>query len=116
FFQKNGARVANQQVLYKHTYVRNETEIELPFPIVAKPNREGSTIGITFAENKEALLDGIDAAFQHDETVLLEEYIAGTEVTVAVMGNQGEEIALPVVEIVPKNKYYDYEAKYSAGG
>lgn len=115
FFERAGARIAKQQVLYKHAYTRGQEEMTLPFPVVVKPNQEGSTIGITFAENHQELLDGIDAAFKLDETVLLEEFINGKEVTVAVMGNRGEEKALPVVEIVPKNKYYDYEAKYAAG-
>lgn len=115
FFARDGARVAQQQVLYKHSYDRKQTEITLPFPIVVKPNQEGSTIGITFAHNQDELRDGIDQAFELDETVLLEEFINGKEVTVAVMGNRGKEKALPVVEIVPKNKYYDYEAKYGAG-
>ncbi|NEU31106.1 D-alanine--D-alanine ligase [bacterium LRH843] len=116
FFERVGARIAKQQVLYKHAYEHNKTEINLPFPTVVKPNQEGSTIGITFAENREELLTGIAKAFKLDETVLLEEFIDGIEVTVAVLGNRGKEKALPVVEIVPKNKYYDYEAKYSIGG
>lgn len=115
FFARNGTRTAKEQVLYRHSYEREKMEISLPFPLVVKPNQEGSTIGITFAENMEQLLDGIEEAFKLDETVLIEEFISGREVTVAVMGNRGQEKALPVVEIVPKNKYYDYEAKYAAG-
>ncbi|MDV2683431.1 D-alanine--D-alanine ligase [Alkalihalophilus lindianensis] len=115
FFEREGTRVAKQHVLYKHSYDKQATKIEIPYPIVVKPNQEGSTIGITFAENEEELFNGIEAAFELDETVLLEEFIKGREVTVAVMGNKGKEKALPVVEIVPKNKYYDYEAKYAVG-
>ncbi|WEG18315.1 D-alanine--D-alanine ligase [Alkalihalophilus pseudofirmus] len=115
FFEREGTRIAKQHVLYKHAYDPETTAIEIPFPVVVKPNQEGSTIGITFAENEEELLNGIEEAFKLDETVLLEEFIKGREVTVAVMGNKGREKALPVVEIVPKNKYYDYEAKYAAG-
>jgi D-alanine-D-alanine ligase len=115
FFEREGTRVAKQHVLYKHSYDQQATKIEIPYPIVVKPNQEGSTIGITFAENEEELFNGIEAAFELDETVLLEEFIKGREVTVAVMGNKGKEKALPVVEIVPKNKYYDYEAKYAVG-
>ncbi|WP_088102241.1 D-alanine--D-alanine ligase family protein [Halalkalibacter urbisdiaboli] len=116
FFAREGTRVAKEQVLYKHHYKRESFETSIPFPVVVKPNQEGSTIGLTIAEDQEALLNGIDEAFRLDETVLLEEFIAGKEVTVAVMGNRGSEKALPVVEIVPKNKYYDYESKYAAGG
>ncbi|ERN54146.1 D-alanine--D-alanine ligase [Alkalihalophilus marmarensis] len=115
FFEREGTRIAKQHVLYKHSYNPETTAIEIPFPVVVKPNQEGSTIGITFAENEEELVNGIEEAFKLDETVLLEEFIKGREVTVAVMGNKGREKALPVVEIVPKNKYYDYEAKYAVG-
>lgn len=116
FFEKVGARVARGQVLYKHSYDEKATEIYLPLPVVVKPNQEGSTIGVTIAETERELREGIEKAFDYDETVLIEEWIDGTEVTVAVMGKQGEERALPVIEIVPKNKFYDYESKYSAGG
>lgn len=116
FFAREGARVAKEIVVYKHRYDEQSFSVDLPFPLVVKPNQEGSTIGVTFAENEDELREGIKKAFEHDETVLIEEYIEGTEVTVAVMGKQGEEKALPVVEIVPKNKYYDYESKYSVGG
>ncbi|WP_100407183.1 D-alanine--D-alanine ligase family protein [Bacillus solitudinis] len=116
FFAREGTRVAKEQVLYKHQYSRETFETTISFPVVVKPNQEGSTIGITIAEEEETLLNGIDEAFRYDETVLLEEFISGKEVTVAVMGNRGSEKALPVVEIVPKSKYYDYEAKYAAGG
>ncbi len=116
FFAREGARVAMEHVIYKHSYDRDEIKVDLPFPVVVKPNQEGSTIGVTFASNEEELHAGIEKAFQHDDTVLIEELIEGIEVTVAVMGKQGEERALPVVEIVPKNKHYDYESKYSVGG
>ncbi|WP_100372670.1 D-alanine--D-alanine ligase [Bacillus sp. FJAT-45037] len=115
FFEQEGTRVAKQHVLYKHSYNKEATKVEIPYPLVVKPNQEGSTIGITFANNEEELLNGIESAFKLDETVLIEEFISGKEVTVAVMGNRGSEKALPVVEIVPKNKYYDYEAKYAVG-
>ncbi|WP_096200968.1 D-alanine--D-alanine ligase family protein [Bacillus sp. FJAT-45350] len=115
FFQREGIRVAKERVLYKHNYKKDAAEINFPFPAVVKPNQEGSTIGITFANNQEELKQGIEAAFKHDDTVLVEEFVSGREVTVAVLGQKGEEKALPVVEIVSKNTYYDYEAKYAPG-
>lgn len=115
FFHKNGIRVAQEMVVYKHNYDKGQFNWDTNFPAVVKPNQEGSTIGLTIAQNEQELLDGIEEAFKFDDTVLVEEFIDGVEVTVAVMGNKGEEKALPVVEIVPKNKYYDYEAKYAPG-
>ncbi|OLO42598.1 D-alanine--D-alanine ligase [Alkalihalophilus pseudofirmus] len=115
FFHKNGIRVAQEMVVYKHSFQKDEFKWNTTFPAVVKPNQEGSTIGLTIAQNEQELMEGIEEAFRFDDTVLIEEFIDGIEVTVAVMGNKGEEKALPVVEIVPKNKYYDYEAKYAPG-
>ncbi|NSL53343.1 D-alanine--D-alanine ligase family protein [Calidifontibacillus erzurumensis] len=113
--EKAGMRVAKDQTLNNETFNRDEFKLQLEFPVVVKPVREGSTIGLTIAYNEEELLEGIEKAFQHDEDILIEEFIKGMEVTVAVWGKKGDEQALPVIEIVPKNKYYDYEAKYAPG-
>lgn len=115
FFKKAGIRVADDVVVEKHRYDETRFQLDLNFPVVIKPSREGSTIGLTIANNDDELNDGIKEAFKYDETVLIEEYIKGREVTVAVMGEKGKEQALPVVEIIPKNAYYDYEAKYTPG-
>ncbi|GAF65327.1 D-alanine--D-alanine ligase [Bacillus sp. TS-2] len=115
FFAQAGTRIAKDLVVYKRSYNKNSFEHSFSFPVVVKPNQEGSTIGITIAQNDDELKEGIEKAFQWDQTVLVEEFISGKEVTVAVMGNQGKEKALPVVEIISKNDFYDYEAKYSTG-
>ena len=111
----SGIRLAKDLVLNKSDDYRS---IDLPFgyPVVVKPNSEGSTIGLTIAQNEDELISGIEEAFRFDQTVILEEFISGTEVTVAVMGSKGNVKSLPVVEIVPKNAYYDYESKYAEGG
>lgn len=116
FFKNAGIRTAQELVLEKKLYDESKLEVPFGFPVVVKPNHEGSTIGLTIAKNKEEMLSGIAAAFLHDHTVLVEEFIAGKEVTVGVMGDKGKVKALPVVEIVPKNAYYDYESKYAEGG
>jgi D-alanine-D-alanine ligase len=88
----------------------------LKLPIVVKPVSGGSSIGMSIAYSKKDLIKALDSAFKYDDTVLLEEYIKGTEITGAVLGNQKLE-ALPIIEIVPSEKYdfFDYEAKYTAG-
>lgn len=111
-----GIRVAKDQALNAETFARENFVLEIDYPVVVKPASEGSTIGITIAGNEQELLTGIEEGFKHDEDVLIEEFIAGIEVTVAVLGKTGAEQALPVIEIVPKNKFYDYEAKYAPGG
>lgn len=84
-------------------------------PVIVKPNREGSTVGITMVEEESALEVALQEAFRYDTTILVERYIKGIELTVPVMGNEDPE-ALPVIQIIPKNKYYDFESKYALGG
>ncbi|WNF38001.1 D-alanine--D-alanine ligase [Bacillaceae bacterium IKA-2] len=114
-FGLKGIRIANEKVVEKYSFVKQDFSHSLDYPVVVKPNHEGSTIGLTIAQNKAELLTGIKAAFDHDHVVLLEEFISGREVTIAVLGNKGSTKALPIVEIVPKNAYYDYESKYAPG-
>lgn len=84
---------------------------------VVKPVHEGSALGVHIVEHAEELAPALDEAFQHDTHVLVERFISGTEVTVAVMGGSFPE-ALPVIEIVPQESsaFYDFEAKYATGG
>lgn len=114
-FGLQGIRVANEKIVEKYSFVEHDFSHSLAYPVVVKPNHEGSTIGLTIAQNEAELLTGIKAAFAHDNVVLLEEFISGREVTIAVLGNQGDTKALPIVEIIPKNAYYDYESKYAPG-
>lgn len=80
-------------------------------PLVVKPSREGSTIGVTIAHDRATLRRGIAEAAQLDGTVLVERYIAGEELTVSVIDGQ----ALPIIQIVPQSGFYDYQAKYVSG-
>ena len=82
---------------------------------VVKPATEGSALGVSIVHGKDELAAAIDAALAIDTVALVETFIKGTEVTVGVLGNQVPQ-ALPVVEIVPGNEFYDFDAKYSAGG
>ncbi|MCM2263840.1 MAG: D-alanine--D-alanine ligase [Desulfuromonadales bacterium] len=81
------------------------------FPLVAKPAREGSTIGVSIVRDAQGLRAGLDEALRHDDLVLVEEFIAGSEVTVGVLGDQ----PLPVIQVVPKGGFYDYQSKYTPG-
>ncbi len=80
-------------------------------PLVIKPSREGSTIGITIARDTEDLRSGIETAASLDGTVLVEDFIDGDELTVSVLNGE----ALPVIKVVPKSGFYDYQAKYNSG-
>jgi D-alanine-D-alanine ligase len=82
-----------------------------PFPVVVKPSTQGSAIGISVVKEKGALARALAAAFKLDKRILVEEYIAGTEITAGILG----DAALPVIEIVPQNEFYDFESKYTVG-
>jgi D-alanine-D-alanine ligase len=84
---------------------------QLQYPIIVKPNAEGSTVGLTLAKDHAELVTGIAQAAACDVNILIEEFIPGRELTVAILGDE----VLPAVEIVPKSGLYDYEAKYTVG-
>ncbi len=84
----------------------------LKLPVVVKPAAQGSAIGVSVVRKKEELSSAIKKAKKLDKEVLIEEYIPGKEVTVGILG----ERTLPIIEIVPKSKFYDYQAKYAPGG
>jgi len=87
---------------------------ELGYPVVVKPNQQGSTIGLSIVKNQNDLSAAVELALKYDKDVLLEEYIEGIEITAPVIGNDELE-ALPVIEIVPEGGFYDYHAKYTPG-
>jgi len=97
--------------------VGNDAAPENPFgfPVFVKPARLGSSVGITKAHDERELRAGVELAFEHDEKVLVEEFVSGIEVEVGVLGNR-EPFASLVGEIaVTSNEWYDYSAKYDAG-
>ncbi|MBI4223823.1 MAG: D-alanine--D-alanine ligase [Deltaproteobacteria bacterium] len=81
------------------------------FPVIVKPSREGSTINMTIVRQKKELKPAVAKALQSDHKILVEEYIEGKEVTVAVLNGK----VLPSIEIVPKSGFYDYQSKYTKG-
>jgi len=83
----------------------------IPFPLVVKPSREGSTLGISIVRYIEDFDNAVQDAFRYDPQVLVEEFIDGMELTVGVLCEE----ALPVIEIVPANGFYDFKSKYTAG-
>lgn len=88
--------------------------LEVGLPLVVKPSREGSTIGMTIVRTAPQLGKALKCAFQFDESALAERFISGTEVTVGILGNDKLQ-ALPTMEITTKTGFYDYKAKYTKG-
>jgi D-alanine-D-alanine ligase len=89
----------------------DEVNTALGLPVIVKPSKQGSTVGLSIVRNASELQPAMDEAFNFDDEVMIEEFIAGRELTVGILGN----IALPVGEIIPKHEIYDYECKYTAG-
>lgn len=87
---------------------------KLGWPLVVKPNSQGSTIGLNIVNGVIELKKALEEAWRYDPEVLIEEKIEGTEITVGVLGNEAC-FALPVIEIVSQREIYDYEAKYTQG-
>jgi D-alanine-D-alanine ligase len=79
-------------------------------PWVIKPASHGSSIGLSIIETRDELEKALDLAFQYDERILIEEYIKGRELTVGILS----ERTLTVIEIIPKARFFDYEAKYKS--
>ncbi|WP_031514669.1 D-alanine--D-alanine ligase [Desulfofalx alkaliphila] len=94
--------------------VCNEIVGRLSLPVVVKAPTQGSTIGIYFVNNIEELPEALENALNYDSTIMVEKFIAGTEVTVTVMGNEQARV-LPQIEIVSATGVYDYHAKYTVG-
>jgi len=111
-FEKNRLDVPKYKVVDKISYHKNwQMEAGLIFPLVIKPATHGSSIGLSIIDEEKELDKAIKLAFSFDEKIIIEEYIKGREVTVGIL----EERALPVIEIVPKKRFFDYEAKYQVG-
>ena len=116
-YRLNGLPVANWVMAEKEDIANPERILEsLQLPVVVKPVRQGSSIGMSIVKDQEKLASSLELAFQHDSEVMVEEFISGREITVGVIGND-EIAALPLVEIIPDEKYefFDYEAKYKPG-
>ncbi|MFN3505000.1 MAG: D-alanine--D-alanine ligase [Caldimicrobium sp.] len=83
----------------------------LGFPLIVKPATQGSSVGLSLVRDKESLKSALDKGFELDRELLIEEYLEGREITVSIL----DEKPLPVVEIIPKKKLFDYETKYTPG-
>lgn len=86
-----------------------------PIPCVVKPNSGGSSIGVVIVHNREELAPAIQACFALEDELIIEAYIKGMELSAGVLGSGDDCVALPLIEIVPKHGFYDYQHKYQSG-
>ena len=108
-FSNNGIRMARGKVYSKAE--KADIAGDFSLPVIVKPVSGGSSIGVTKAETKEELQKAIGEAMRYEDEILVEEFIEGREFSCGVLG----ETALPIVEIIPNEGFYDYEHKYQAG-
>lgn len=116
-YKLHGLPVANWEMALRHEIADPQRLLEtLRLPLVIKPVRQGSSIGMSIVRERDELSAALALAFSHDNEVMVEEFVAGREITVGVIGND-ELVALPLVEIIPDEQYafFDYEAKYKPG-
>ena len=115
FFSHDGLATPDYAVLHRGELVEiDELVATLGEKTVVKPANEGSSVGMTIVHEAAELPAAIEKAFEHDRTILVERFVAGVEVTVAVIGNE-DAVALPTLEIEPVHEFYDYDSKYVPG-
>lgn len=111
-----GIPVAREVLLYRGDKVDEDALVEkLGLPMFVKPNASGSSFGVTKVSEKEGIAEAVRKAFTESDEVLVEEFVAGREMGCGVMIAGGREYVFPITEIVSKNDFFDYEAKYTAG-
>jgi D-alanine-D-alanine ligase len=106
-WRSHGLPTPDWQVFHRGTH----QALSLPYPVVVKPNNEGSSVGVSIVHSPEVLWSALSEAFHYDPEALAEEYIAGKEVTVGILG----ERALGAMEVVAKGEFHTYEVKYTPG-
>lgn len=116
FYHDADIRTPESITLYRgHSYQVDEICKVLGDSCVVKPGTEGSALGVYVVSGVQEIEKAIHEAFRLDSEILVERFVKGTEVTVAVLGND-ELQALPVIQIVPRNEFYDFESKYAPNG
>lgn len=106
-----GLPVADMEVVTRESFSELDPQAvveKLGLPLMVKPSLEGSSLGLTKVKAVEELKSAVEYALKFDNTILIEEWLAGDELTVPVLDNQ----VLPAIRIVPEGEFYDYEAKY----
>lgn len=114
--QQYGVKVANTIMLRKNEPWDAETLIaQVGLPCFVKPNKSGSSVGVSKVNNAGDIKTAIQKAFAEDDEVLVQHFLKGREMACGVFSVNGEVKVLPVTEIISKNEFFDYQAKYTVG-
>ena len=117
-FVAEGISTPRSHTYYSYEMKRGlaaEIEAEFSLPMVVKAASQGSSIGVYIVESRDELKNALVQAFKYNDEVLVEEFIEGRELTVAVWGNEEEKEAFPIIEITTLTGRYDYDSKYTKG-
>ena len=108
-------KILSKEKFQRHSVVTPEWEVvevgqrpEIPVPLVVKPSRQGSTVGVVIVKNQSELESAMKEAGKYDRKLLVEKFVSGRELTIGILGDQ----ALPILEIIPKGGFYDFNTKY----
>ena len=111
-FKKGNLLVPASEIINKASYQSAAgLKLDLGDHLVVKPATQGSSIGLSIIDKRQGLNAALDLVFKFDDRAIVEEYIKGREMTVGILNDS----ALPVIEIIPKHAFFDFEAKYKAG-
>ncbi|MFC1675190.1 D-alanine--D-alanine ligase [Candidatus Omnitrophota bacterium] len=111
-FEGRGIRVPRYEVFDKSFYKSGRApRSKLKLPLVVKPSAQGSSLGLTIVKKEDSLERALELAFSFDGRAVAEEYVDGREITAGIL----DEKPLPIVEIIPENGVFDFEAKYQPG-
>jgi len=110
-FRRGGVPTADWVMARREATVDEQLARLAALPVIVKPSKQGSTVGLSLVKRREDLTEAVAEAFRFDDEVMIEQFVAGRELTVGILGDD----ALPVGEIIPKHEIYDYECKYTAG-
>lgn len=116
-FQAAGIPTPRSRIYSEHEKspkLATEIQAEFGIPVVVKAAAQGSSIGVVIVDRHENLAPAIDEAFKYSDHIVVEEFISGKELTVAILGGESTE-AFPIIEIVPNSGRYDYHSKYTKG-
>lgn len=114
YLRNFGVKVADSIRLFKGQTITDEEAVSrLGLPIFVKPNDGGSSFGVTKVKEIVQLQPAIEKAFNEGEEVMLESFIAGTEVTCGCYKVKGKEVVFPLTEVVTENEFFDFDAKYN---
>ena len=103
------------QIFKGGNYNLHQIKQDLRLPYFVKPNSGGSSIGMTKVKHADDLEMAIEKAFKEDSQILIEEFVSGREFSIGIFSAEGKIVVLPATEVIPKNEFFDFEAKYTPG-